>query len=74
MANVTIRDVPEDVLRALKRRARRHGVSLDDAVNQIFVDAVLAQNHDFLRWVSENRLPLPEGMDVVENLRKDRDR
>ena len=40
MAQFTVRDLEEDVKARLKRRARRHGRSMEDEVRHILRDAV----------------------------------
>ncbi len=77
VANLHIRDVPEDVVRALKNRAERAGRSLNSEVVRALTDAAGRRTReDVLESIRRHRkwdswpvdLPTPE-----ELIRRDRD-
>jgi antitoxin FitA len=49
MAQLIVRDLEEAVKTRLKRRAARHGRSMEDEVRHILRDAVKEQNHDITK-------------------------
>ena len=49
MARFIVRDLEKSVKTRLKRRAARHGRTMEDEVRHILRDAVKEQNHDTTR-------------------------
>ena len=75
MAEITVRDIPEDVLALLERQARQDGMSVDDEVRDMLVSHFRkkADRLDHLRTLRAESRPDPEGLTAVDLLRQDRD-
>ena len=75
MAQLLVRDVPQDVVEALKRRAAEHGRSAEAEHRVILEEALRAGRARFweraaaLREATRGRIPVPS----EDLIRKDRD-
>lgn len=78
MSNILVRNLPDDVVDALKRRARRHNRPLQQEVSDILVRAALQPEVDIARKAAEIRKKLAgkgiEFSDSADLLREDRSR
>jgi plasmid stability protein len=79
MANLTIRNVDDEVVEALKAKAKAHNRSLEAEIRQILVDQVRrpAWRGAELRALAEKIAAMTPDVpqtDSVELLREDRDR
>ncbi len=76
MASVTIRNLDDDVVGALKRRAKTNNRSLEAELRVVLIQAVRgAQHFDFARVAGRIRAMTPADRpqtDSVELLREDR--
>lgn len=76
MANITIRNLDNDVVEELKDRARAHHRSLEGELRQILADAVRRPSMDELRAIAQGIAALtPAGpqTDSAALIREDRD-
>ena len=79
MANLTIRNVEDDIVDALKARAKSHNRSLESEIRQILVDQVRrpfwrgAELLERAKRIAAMTPNVPQ-TDSVELLREDRDR
>jgi plasmid stability protein len=77
MAQLTVRNVPEHIVEALKARASHAGRSAE-AEHRRILEAALSEgaaSNDFFANARARRLKLPQGYpDTTELLRQDRDR
>jgi antitoxin FitA len=79
MANLTIRNVEDDIVEALKARAKSHNRSLESEIRQILVDQVRrpswrgAELLERAKRIAAMTPNVPQ-TDSVELLREDRDR
>lgn len=53
MAQLTVRNVPDDIVRALRMRAAEHGRSAEAEHRQILADALQSKTDDF--WTRADR-------------------
>jgi antitoxin FitA len=76
MAQLTVRNVSDEVAAALKARARRAGRSAEAEHRRILEEALRpAAGPDFFATARERRVRLPAGVpDAADLLREDRDR
>jgi plasmid stability protein len=79
MANLTIRNVDDDIVEALKARAKSHNRSLESEIRQILVDQARRPSWRGaeLRALAEKIAAMTPNVpqtDSVELLREDRDR
>ena len=78
MANMLIRDIPDDVAKELKQRAKFHNRSLQQELREILVKTAGLPYEDIAQRAAEIRLKLTgKGRtftDSVELLREDRSR
>jgi len=74
MASVTIRNLDEAVLMRLRRRAASAGRSLEEELRRIVLRAADVERDEFLSWVDQHRISVPTELDVVDVLRRDRQR
>ena len=77
MANLTIRNVENETVEALKRRAKTHRRSLEDELRQILADAVRPAASVDLRLLAERIAAITPDVhqtDSVDLLREDRRR
>ena len=79
MANLTIRNVDDDIVETLKGRAKAHNRSLEAEIRQILADQVrrLWRGGAELRALAEKIAAMTPNVpqtDSVELLREDRDR
>jgi plasmid stability protein len=78
MGNILVRNLPDDVVDALKRRARRHNRPLQQEVSDILVRAAQKPEVDIALRAAEIRKKLAgkgiEFSDSVDLLREDRSR
>jgi len=74
MAQLTVRNVSDSVVRALKLRAAAHGRSAEAEHRQILREALLAEPGDFREMASDLRQRLRSSVDSAEVIRADRDR
>ncbi|HVZ69209.1 MAG TPA: hypothetical protein VG891_07075 [Rhizomicrobium sp.] len=78
MAQLLVRDIPEDVVAALKRRAKRHGRSAEAEHREILRQALSSGRDDFLNAAFRFRRELEEEgrrfSDSATIIREERDR
>ena len=77
MANLTIRNVEDETVEALKRRARTHRRSLEGELRQILADAIRPTASVDLRLLAEQIAAMTPDIpqtDSVDLLREDRQR
>lgn len=77
MANLTIRNIEDETVEALKQRAKSHRRSLEGELRQILADAVCPTAPVDLRLLAEQIAAMtPDGpqTDSTELLREDRHR
>lgn len=77
MANLTIRNVDENVVKALKAQAREHNRSLEAEVRQLLADAAAPARGTDLLALAERIAALTPAVaqtDSADLLRADRDR
>ncbi|WP_041631273.1 FitA-like ribbon-helix-helix domain-containing protein [Corynebacterium terpenotabidum] len=73
MANLTVRNVPDDIHRALRAQAKAHGRSAEAEVRQILGDALIPSNRlhigDALAALGRELDLTDEDVDVLESTR-----
>ena len=74
MAQLTVRNVAQQVVRSLKRRAAAHGRSAEAEHREILHRALLEGDEDFASRARELRQRLRSSVDSSEFIRADRDR
>lgn len=74
MAQLTVRNVNEQVVRALKRRAADHGRSAEAEHRDILRKALLAGGESFASRAKALRSRLRSTVDSTDLIRADRDR
>jgi len=74
MAQLTVRNVNEQVVRALKRRAADHGRSAEAEHRDILRKALLAGEESFAGRAKALRSRLRSTVDSADLIRADRDR
>lgn len=78
MANVLIRNIPDEVVKELKQRAKSHNRSLQQELNDILVKTARQPYGDIAQRAAEIRLKLARERrtftDSSELLREDRSR
>ena len=75
MAQVLVRNLPDQVVGAFKRRAREHGVSLEQELRDVLTAAArpVADRVDVAARLRTMTLPGPQS-DSTQLIREDRDR
>ncbi len=77
MAQLLVRDVPEETVAALKKRAKEHGRSAEAEHRAILEEALKRQHNDFWERVDAARRELQESgrafSDSTALIRQDRD-
>jgi plasmid stability protein len=77
MATLTIRNLEDEVVNALKARARRHSRSLEAEVREVLRDVATGGSPEFLRDLADRIAALTPDVrqtDSTELVRADRDR
>lgn len=78
MGNILVRNLPDDIVDELKRRARRHNRPLQQEVSDILVRAARQPQADVVRKAAEIRNRLAgkriEFSDSADLMREDRSR
>ena len=74
MAQLTVRNVPPQVVRSLKRRAAAHGRSAEAEHREILRSALLEGEQNFASRAKALRQRLRSSIDSSEIIRADRDR
>lgn len=74
MAQLTVRNVNEQIVRSLKRRAADHGRSAEAEHREILRQALLEDGADFAARARALRRRLRSTVDSSEVIRADRDR
>ena len=74
MAQLTVRNLAQEVVGALKRRAAAHGKSAEAEHRDILRKALLGEEEDFADRARALRQRLRSSVDSTEVIRKDRDR
>ena len=74
MAQLTVRNVNDQLVRALKRRAAEHGRSAEAEHREILRQALLERDVDFVARAQALRKRLRSTLDSTELIRADRDR
>ena len=74
MAQLTVRNVAQQVVLSLKRRAAAHGRSAEAEHTEILRKALLEGEEDFASRARELRQRLRSSIDSSEIIRADRDR
>ncbi len=74
MAQLTVRNVPAQVVDALRRRAAANRQSAEAEHRAILRDVLLAEGAAFADRAREMRRRLRSSVDSVETIRADRDR
>ena len=74
MAQLTVRNLAQEVVGALKRRAAAHGKSAEAEHRDILRKALLGEEEDFSARARALRQRLRSSVDSTEVIRKDRDR
>lgn len=74
MAQLTVRNISEQVIRALKQRAVAHGRSAEAEHREILRAALLEVEKDFAARARALRQRLRSSVDSSELIRADRDR
>ena len=74
MAQLTVRNVADSVVHALKRRAAAHGRSAEAEHREILRETLLEMNVDFAARAKDLRKRLRSRVDSTEIVRADRDR
>lgn len=73
MAQLTVRDVSQEVVGALKRRAALHGRSAEAEHRDILCASLLGAAEDFAARAEALRQRLRSSADSTETIRADRD-
>jgi plasmid stability protein len=74
MAQLTVRNVDDQVVRALKQRAASHGRSAEAEHREILREALLEGTEDFASRAETLRRRLRSTVDSSDVIRADRDR
>ena len=74
MAQLTVRNVPEQVARALRQRAATHGRSAEAEHREILRKALIEGEESFAARAKALRQRLHSTVDSTEVIRADRDR
>ena len=74
MAQLTVRNIKEEVVRALKQRAAAHGRSAEAEHREILRAALLEGKENFPERAKALRQRLRSSVDSSETIRADRDR
>ena len=74
MAQLTVRNVNEQIVHALKRRAAAHGRSAEAEHREILRAALLDEGQDFAERAAALRARLRSSVDSTAVIRADRDR
>ena len=74
MADLTVRNVSEDVVAALERRAAASGRSVEDEHRELLRAALLGADDDFALRAKALRQRLYSPADSTRTIRSDRDR
>ncbi|MDJ0896789.1 MAG: hypothetical protein QNJ92_16725 [Alphaproteobacteria bacterium] len=74
MAQLTVRKITQQVVRALKQRAAAHGRSAEAEHREILRTALLEGEEDFAARAKALRQRLRSSVDSTELIRADRDR
>ncbi|MFP4004238.1 MAG: FitA-like ribbon-helix-helix domain-containing protein [Alphaproteobacteria bacterium] len=74
MGQLTVRNVNERIIRALKQRAAAHGRSAEAEHREILREVLLKQEEDFITRAKALRRRLHSPVDSTELIRADRDR
>ena len=74
MAQLTVRDVDEQIVRALERRAAAHGRSAEAEHREILREALLEGEEDFVARAERLRRRLRSTVDSADFIGADRDR
>jgi plasmid stability protein len=74
MTQLTVRNVSEQIVRALKQRAAAHGRSAEAEHREILREALLEREEDFATRAKALRQRLRSAVDSSEVIRADRDR
>lgn len=74
MAQLTVRNVNDQIVRALKQRAAAHGRSAEAEHREILRSALLQAEEDFASRARALRKRLRSSIDSSELIRADRDR
>lgn len=74
MVQLTVRNVDDEVVRALKQRAARHGRSAEAEHRDILRKSLLEQDEGFASRAHALRQRLRSTIDSTEIIRADRDR
>lgn len=77
MAQLTVRNVDDGIVRALKERAAAHGRSAEAEHRQLLREALLGKgrgNEDFADRAAKLRSRLRSSVDSTDVIRADRDR
>ena len=74
MARLTVRQVPDRIVRELKQRAAAHGRSVEAEHREILRRALLGNSEDFATRAEALRQRLASTVDSMEVIRADRDR
>ena len=73
MAHLTVRNVGEDVIAALKRRAAASGRSAEAEHRELLREALLGTDQDFAAQAEALRRRLRSSVDSTATIRADRD-
>jgi plasmid stability protein len=74
MTQLTVRNVSEQIVRALKQRAAAHGRSAEAEHREILREALFEREEDFATRAKALRQRLRSDVDNSELIRADRDR
>ena len=74
MAHLTVRNVSDEVVDALKRRAAASGRSAEAEHRALLREALLGKGEDFAARAAELRRRLRSSVDSTDIIRADRDR
>jgi len=74
MAQLTVRNIAEHLVRTLKQRAAKHGRSAEAEHREILRQALLAGETNFVERARGLRTRLQSRHDTAELIRADRDR
>jgi plasmid stability protein len=76
MANISVRNIPDDVIKGLKLRARVHGRSLEAQVRAILEENSRLSREEFIRITDAQREATAGRItsDSTDLIREDRDR
>ena len=74
MAQLTVRNIPEQLVRALEQRAAAHGRSAEAEHREILRHSLLDDERDFAEQARRLRCRLHSSVDSSDLIRADRDR